>query len=142
MRILNAFILAIILFFVATLTFWLQDRTAPVIVVDERVETPAVSHGQQLRVRYVIERKKTCQVYLEQMVFDSQRGRFIMETQDYLSEPLGRDEFAVVLNVPYQMTTGPARYRAARSYFCNPVQRFLNWPITITQPDIGFEVVP
>jgi hypothetical protein len=141
MRILNAFILALILFGVATVTFWLQDRTPPVTILDETVETPTVERRAQLRVRYVIERKKTCQVYLEQMVFDAQRGRFILETQSYLSEPLGRDEFAVVLDVPAQMTTGFARYRATRNYYCNPVQRFLDWPITVTQPDLSFEVV-
>lgn len=141
MKILNAFLIAVVLLSVATLTYWVQDRTSPVMIAEERVETPLVPRGGQLRVKYIIERKKACHVVLEQMLFDSRRGRFILDDQEYLSEPLGRDEFSVVIETPSQMTEGPARYRASRSYFCNPMHRALNWPITVTQDDVGFEVV-
>lgn len=43
------------------------------------------------------------------------------------------------LQLPADITPGPAVYRSHACFTCNPLHHF--WPVCVTQPDLSFEVV-
>lgn len=136
---------AFILFmFVASgvLGYWAQERDEPIQILREEIENLDVHPGEILRVRYEIIRKKNCSVRLEQVLFDAQRTRFILPENEYTAAPggVGEDTFVIPVEVPEKMGAGRASYRAVRSYICNPLQRFLNWPVIVVAQDVSFNV--
>jgi len=144
MKILNWFMTLLLILGTAIVTLWSSQRTPPVDILEESVETPIVTMGEALRVHYIIDRKDVCHVHLEQFLFDSRRGRFSLPDDDYSVAPgnVGRDEFSIVVPIPKGFLPGPATYRAIRSYRCNPIQAWLDWPIIVTAPDVNFDVLP
>jgi hypothetical protein len=125
------FLLAMaILFLIGT---WIFDRQAPVTFHQALVETPLVEPGGILRVHYQITRHRNCSVHIEQVLFDEAGGRYPMPDTIFIVDPgqVGDDAYSVLVPVPTFFMSGRARFRSARAYFCNPLQRFLNWPVVI-----------
>jgi hypothetical protein len=143
MNMLNWFMTALVVAITAIITYWAQDRRPPVQIIEEAVETPFVPVGGSLRVRFSINREKVCHVHLEQFIYDSRRGRFVLPDEDYQIAPgiVGRDEFVSVIQIPRAFLPGRARYRAIRAYYCNPIHTWLSWPIVVVAPEVEFEVV-
>lgn len=127
---------------------WMLDRKPPVEFISAVVATPAINPGGTVRIEYVVDRIRNCHVTIEHVLFDSGRGRYAVGDEDYIVDPgpLGADEYAVVITVPTNFPAGVARYRSARSYYCNPLQRFFDWPIIVPPfreqvRDLHFQVV-
>ena len=139
--VLNSLLAAAALTFAAVTGYWAQDRDAPVRFVNIAIDPKPVSPGKIMLVHYDIVRKKTCQVKLEQVLFDSQRVRYVLSELSYVADPGfgGSDRFAIPIQLPYVINPGMAHYRAVRIYYCNPLQRWLQWPIIVEVPDVPFE---
>jgi hypothetical protein len=100
----------------AVLGYWAQDRSLPITVLSEVAEPD---------------------------VFDGKRTRHRLPTEEFLTAPgpVGLDEFAIPIEITKAMAGGKAHYRSVRSYYCNPLQRILTWPIIVIPPDAEFEIV-
>jgi hypothetical protein len=125
------FLLAMaILFLIGT---WAFDRAVPVTFHQALVETPIVAPGGILRVHYQVTRHRNCSVHIEQVLFDENGGRYPMPDTVFLVDPgqVGEDAYSVLVPVPNFFTPGRGRFRSARAYFCNPLQRFFNWPVVV-----------
>jgi hypothetical protein len=139
-----------IMFLIGT---WAFDRQTPVTFHEAIVETPVVQPGGILRVAYKVTRTRNCSVHIEQVLFDENGGRYPMADTFFLVDPgpLGEDAYAVLVPVPSFFHVGKGRFRSARAYFCNPLQRFFNWPVVIPPYEgkandvpfrVGFNPVP
>lgn len=119
-----------------------QDRAAPTSILVSRVLTPITAPGALLKVEFEVYRHKNCQVDLEQILFDSQKVRYILDVLSYTVAPgdVGHETFVIPVEVPKSFAEGPARYRAVRAYRCNALQHWLNWPIVVITPDVSFQV--
>lgn len=125
------FILAMsILFLIGS---WTVDRRTPVDFNQSLVETPVVAPGGILRVHYQVTRHRNCSVHIEQVLFDENGGRYPMPDTVFVVDPgpLGEDAYSVLIPVPSFFQPGQARFRSARAYYCNPLQRFLDWPVVL-----------
>jgi hypothetical protein len=118
--------------------FWGQDRSPPITVKQETVQV-SLQEGY-IRVAYDIERHRQCSLTLEQLLYDGQGDRLPIEPVYFpiAPGPTGPDRFGIKITVPKGFAPGQARYRAIRLYYCNPVQRLLNWPIVLNVPDVEF----
>lgn len=140
--ILQIFILIGMAFFAALVGFWISDRDPPTtirsVVVDE---SHAVVPGGTLRVEYTVKRRRSCSVILEQILFDAKKTRYIMPEQKYTIEPglNGDEEFVLPIPIPEGFTPGPARFRAIRTYACNPIHAWF-WPVVLQSSDVDFTV--
>lgn len=128
-------------FWSGMLGLWTAARDTPTVIVSATAEPDVVRAGEDLQIRYLIDRRESCPSTLERMVVDSAKVRFLLDDIDYKAAPgpLGRDE--VVIRVPVSPTAapGPAVYRAIVAYYCNPVHHF--WPVTGTR-EVRFTIAP
>lgn len=140
--IVNGLIALILLFVSAVLGYWFQDREAPTDIKDLHAATQIVKPGGVLKIRYTLERRKSCHVVVEQLVYDGDGTRMEVLDEDFVSAPgrVGTDTFALAVPIPITATPGNARYRAIRSYFCNPVHTWFNWPVVVQSKDIMFRI--
>jgi hypothetical protein len=136
-------VLAIFLMTVSALTgYWAQDRSPPVETHHIEAVNSPVPPGATLKIRYDITRHRVCHVRLQQFIFDGENTRFAVNTTDLPTDPagLGEEKYAVPVDIPTLASPGPARYRAVRSYTCNPLQFMLDWPIPMITTDVAFEI--
>jgi hypothetical protein len=128
--------------FAGILGWWTIDRAPPTNLQAQRViEDEAQTPGGRLLIEYTTHRYKVCSVVLEQVLFDSRGIRYILPEQEYTVEPgtNGAETFVLPVPIPDKFSAGPARFRAFRTYACNPIQRWF-WPVVLRSPDIEFDV--
>lgn len=119
--------------------YWVIDRDPPAKVILGEVLTPSVGPGDWLRVRYHVRRKDRCRVNIEQIMVDKDGMRARLEDVNYAVDPV--DEWVgLAAQVPSYFVGGEARYHVIRAYYCNPLQRMLDWPIPTIGPMVSFTV--
>ncbi len=63
-------------------------------------------------------------------------------TERYFGD--GREPFSEKLRRPFVLPAfsvpGPATYHSEACFVCNPLQKFANWPVCKTTPDVPYEV--
>jgi hypothetical protein len=113
------------------------DRDMPTIIYSAEPTNPIVAAGGELRVDYVVRRLRSCNVSIDRFVIDKFKTRYELEDLNVNAGlPLGEDHFVQPIRVPPDAEPGPAVYRTASTYVCNPLQRL--WPITGGVRDINF----
>lgn len=128
-------------------TFWsaifgymVADRAIPVTQISNRILTPEVVSGQDLRLEHSVYRHRLCHTSVERTIFDSQGTRWALPDLDfYAIGPLGPDTYGQAIPVPFGASPGPARLRFALAWDCNFTQRF--WPIVEVLPDLNFTIL-
>ena len=138
----NIIIAGLALLISATLGYWVQDRDAPIDIKELRILNNPVPMGGVAKMAYVIERRKTCHVVIEQLLYDHENVRTELPDEDFVSEVVGTDRFAIGFKVPDTVEPGEMRYRAIRSYYCNPIHFWFNWPVSVVSPEVKFNVLP
>jgi hypothetical protein len=126
----------------AFLGIWVSDRNPP--VENLRIEPiQPVRRGDIMRVKNTFLRKRLCHLKLQQVVIDSQDLRMSAPIEEYLTAPgnIGEDAFVVIFRVPPEAHVGPARYRAIRAYYCNPLHTLFDWPIMVVSKDYPVQIV-
>lgn len=130
---------------------WLAiDRTPPLILSDGIIAPHEVHRQQTVTVvwhakfsgqdcpgatqRELIERKSH-NIWPKEV--RQRKGVFIPDAAD----PYHGTVVTPPLSIP-DMSPGKACYRVTQFYFCNWLQRVMNWPIVQVSPCIDFEVVP
>jgi hypothetical protein len=118
---------------------WLVDRDAPTIVYSAEAVTPVVPAGGELRVDYAVRRLRSCAVSVDRFIIDKFKTRYeLPDLNVNAGLPLGEDRFVQPVRVPADVEPGPAIYRTASTYICNPLQKI--WPIAAGARDIGFVI--
>jgi hypothetical protein len=113
------------------------DRDLPTIVYSAEPVTPIVAAGGELRIDYVVRRLRSCSVSIDRFIYDKFKTRYELDDLNVNAGlPLGEDRFVQPVKVPLGLEPGPAVYRTASTYTCNPLQRL--WPITGGARDISF----
>ena len=118
---------------------WLVDRELPTVVISAEPVAPVVVSGGELRVDYVVRRHRSCSVSVDRFIIDRFKTRYELDDLNVNAGlPLGEDRFVQPVRVPEGVEPGPAVYRTASTYVCNPLQKL--WPITGGTRDIPFLV--
>ena len=97
-------------------------------------------------LRYVVHRRRSCATQIQRVFKDAGGMRFIdpKEKPLYVPPPpldeLGRQEFSVPVHIDREMAPGRACGVVNLDYFCNPLQRFLSWPIADVSPRFCWNV--
>ena len=140
----------IAVFIVAPVAFMTLDRTPPLKLHSGRMLPDVVYQGQrgvevQWRAHYA---GRDCPGISQREIIDSKnnlwpkmarsrRGIFKADADN----PLEGDVITPQLSIPPQIEPGKAQYRVTQFYFCNALQRWLDWPIIEVSPSINFEVM-
>lgn len=127
--------------FLASLAgIWVGDRTPPIIIESVSVVTPSVPPGGELKIRYTVNRVRSCGTRVQKLISDVTGKYEIAEEQEILANlrPLGNDSYISSTTIPKNFELGRANYRSARRYDCNPVH--VVWPITVLVADVYFMI--
>ena len=115
------------------------DRDLPTVVYSAEPVHPVVAAGGELRIDYVVRRLRSCSVSVDRFIIDRFKTRYELDDLNVNAGlPFGEDRFIQPVRVPLGVEPGPAIYRTASTYICNPLQRL--WPITGGTRDIPFIV--
>jgi hypothetical protein len=118
---------------------WVTDRELPTVVLSAEPVSPVVAAGGELRIDYLVRRHRSCAVSIDRFIIDRFNTRYELDDLNVNAGlPLGDDRFVQPVKVPLGLEPGPAKYRTASIYICNPLQRF--WPITGGTRDINFVI--
>lgn len=137
----NFIIASLALIISGTLGYWVQDREPPVDIKELKILVDPVKIGGVAKMAYWIQRRKTCHVVIEQLLYDKDNVRTELPDEDFIAEVVGNDRFAIGFKVPDTVEPGPMRYRAVRSYYCNPVHFWFSWPVTVVSPEVNFTAI-
>lgn len=119
---------------------WAGDRTPPIHIESVIAETKSVPPGGELKVRYTVNRVRSCTTRIQKMIQDAGGKYETSDDQEILAvlRPLGHDSYVSSTIIPKNFERGPAWYRSGRKYDCNPLHAF--WPITVLVADIPFMI--
>ena len=115
------------------------DRSPPIDILDVQVLTPVVHPGEDLRIRYSIDRKRICNTTSYPVVIDG-------ANVEYKYEPDQRPAFGGVVvedrvvsrTILGAAVPGNARYRVVLEFRCNWTHNL--WPIVVVLPDVPFVI--
>ena len=115
------------------------DNSPHSTFLEREVLTPEVAAGGVLQVRYLIDRRKSCESTNNSAVLDAANiiHNYAPNTQ---RGPVVVEERTAVRTVPQGAAIGPAKYRMYGSYVCNWWQRMFG-PILVFYPDLPFTIV-
>lgn len=120
----------------------LADRRPPVEVYDVQVmnQDARVQLGTDLIVKYDVYRNAACRSIIQSVFRDRLGTRFVLDDIMLFMSPaiIGRDSYAMRVNVPVKMVEGEAIFRHVFVYYCNPLHYL--WPVIAPSPDIHFTV--
>lgn len=143
-NIVNAMVMLAGILFAGLLGYWVSDRDPPAKLIDVQTITPVVHDNGVVKVIYKLERTRYCRVRVEQVLYDSENIRFPALDLDFAIDPgrqkMGVDAIGMAVKIPEWFAKGPAIHRAVRAYYCNPLQKFLDWPVLLVGPNIEFMV--
>lgn len=124
------------------------DRAPPLVLYDGQINPPIVRPGQMVDVRWRAHfAGRDCPGLTQREIVDAKnnlwpkmiRGRRGVFTPS-ASDPLDGWVETPPLEIPDQIAPGIAHYKVTQFYYCNPLQRWLDWPIVQASPSIAFEV--
>jgi hypothetical protein len=136
---------------VGPLAWMAFDRRPPLLLYDGQIVPSKVQPGQTdvtvtWRAKYA---GRDCGGLTQRELIDSKRYLWPALARSragiFQADPNNKGEGKVVtppLAIPDQMSLGRATYRVSQFYYCNPLQRVMQWPIIAVSPPIEFEVLP
>lgn len=125
----------------STLGYWANDREPPTRLISAEVVTKSVPPGGELRIRYKIERLRSCRMHIDRVLFDHEKVRRDLEDVDYAAAPgsLGDQIYVMSLTIPRNAALGEARFRTITTYYCNPLHSYFS-PIIAVDEMVVFEI--
>jgi len=124
------------------------DRTPPLVLFDGKITPGIVNPGEHdvkvlWRARYS---GRDCPGLTQRELIDSGRHLWpeLKRVRGGIFEPDADNPLLGTVSTPPlyipNMLPGKAEYRVTQFYYCNWLQRLLNWPIVEVSPFITFEV--
>lgn len=128
------------IFAAALLSFWGLDRRIPVEQISNIARPPTVAAGDDLNVASDVVRHRLCRTRLTTRIYDGRQIRYILAEREIEPGPGDPARFAQRIPIPAQAAAGPAHVAFTLSWWCNPLQSALNWPVTLTI-DVPFTII-
>lgn len=126
--------------FGGTMGFWVLDRQPPTVVLRTTIMNEPVRPGEELRIKYAVQRLRSCETNVDRSLFDADLVRVILEDIAFNGAPgpLGESVYVATVPIPRNFARGTGHYRVVTKYVCNPLQRI--WPVVVENPDVYFRV--
>lgn len=122
----------------------LMDNTPPYSYTKiDIAPVPAVS-GEDIYITFHVEsHRNSCGAGLVYREFKEASGKLHVYDPILRSRaPILQDgKFTRIAELPFNLAPGQVMYRGNGCYFCNPLQRWLRWPICVPTPEVPFTVV-
>jgi hypothetical protein len=122
--------------------YWTADRTPPVVRIDGGILPSAVKPGDVALVKFTLKQKSSrdCPAVITREITDSHNLVYrLAEIPATYSAPNGdRENFTREVTIPRGIAFGPAKYNSCMIAICNPLQRFLDWPVHTCGPVLDF----
>tara|TARA_R110000868_G_scaffold51977_2_gene164562 strand:- start:730 stop:1203 length:474 start_codon:yes stop_codon:yes gene_type:complete len=125
---------------VTPITFMALDRGDPVQILSTNVTGNAVPGGT-ISITWEAIASRPCEGETRAWIVGSNRviHEYAPRPTVIRSNKWERGKYSVEVTLPINIPPGPAIRTAAVKYFCNPLQRLLDWPITATR-NVYFEI--
>lgn len=140
---------AIALLIVAPLLYMALEREPTFTLLDGALIPSPIKRGEKAQVIWHVKFSGSfCEGKMQREIIDSRRQLWPYVIRDrsarFVADPTnpgyGWIETAP-LQLPDGIATGPATYRVTVFWYCNWLQRKLEWPIVVDRPVINFEVL-
>lgn len=133
--------------FVFYVAFQAFNRSDPIHIIDQSVtgvQGNPIRPGSTVAIRWVATGlNPQCTGYIRRRMISSTQVVYEFENVPSVLQTLSqRREFERVLTLPISFAPGKAIYEARGHYYCNWVQRVLDWPVVISRTPITFMVEP
>lgn len=136
----DALAIAVALFIVAPIAWWIADRTPPVDMLEYSVFPAEVQAGQTVYRVLKVERHRLCEVDPDTIIIDGAKVRWQFEEPPILAPGMiGIDEYKRPVVIPLQAAAGQAEMRTSATYVCNPIHRI--WPIKVIGKPLKFNII-
>ena len=132
-----------LVFYLAFLAF---NRSDPVHIIDQSitgVRGDPIRPGSTVAIRWVAEGvRPQCSGYIRRRMVSATQVVYEFENVTSVLQYSNSKAFERVLTLPISFAPGKATYEARGHYYCNWVQRVLDWPVVISRTPITFMVEP
>jgi hypothetical protein len=131
--------------FLAPVLWMLMDRAPPYTFEDVEVSPHNVPQGGEIYITFTVKQNRPpCDPGLIYREFKGATGQLHVFDPIMRSRPpiIENNKFTRISRLPAQIVPGPAVYRGAACYTCNPLQSWLRWPVCVRTPDVEFNVIP
>lgn len=148
--IISEIVIAMFAMFVIGPIAWMAfDRNPPWWRLHGTVEPYRVHRGERITATYTASPlTRYCPGKVQREVIDVQRNLWPKLSASTVAS-WEQDHDAVTgtvitpgVIIPPSAAYGSAVYRVTTFWYCNPLQRWLDWPIVQVGPDLPFEIIP
>jgi hypothetical protein len=125
---------------VATLAYFVFDRSAPYERYDGKLRPISVARDSDFHVSWNLQYEQDCErVDATRKIIDSQNNVWALPSAAPRFYGKGIHPIRNTFHLPKSAACGPARYQVSTKLICNWTHRYL--PLTVRAPDIHFEIV-
>lgn len=119
------------------------DREHPIEYLRARALNLAVEQGGTIGLEFQVFRTRICPAVTNRWLYDHVNTRHaIPQFTVGLERLAGKETYQRTITIPPAAAVGKAQYQVDTSYYCNPLQRVLGWPINVRSPPIQFLITP
>jgi hypothetical protein len=126
------------------LFWWTFDRTPPYTFEQVAISPSYPRPGEDIYITFDVKhRRAPCNPGVIYREFREATGKIhVYDPVQRARPPIG-DRFTRMATIPPAgIAYGPTTYRASACYTCNPLQRWLRWPVCVHTPDVMFTIAP
>jgi hypothetical protein len=127
---------------VVPVVLMLSDRLDPV-VVHNSVVSGDMRPGGVIRVDWSATALRSCDGEVRRRIISSSgiiHEYDVVPTVFRLDDDRAKRSFSREITLPTSIAPGPAIHSAIVRYYCNPLQRWLHWPIMPSREDVRFVI--
>lgn len=123
------------------LTLMALDRNDPVTIIRQSLSGDLRPLGH-VRLEWEALATRYCDGDVRSRIIGSDGVVHYYATRPTVIRPRSGEHrvYSLEFTLPGSLSPGPARREAVVYYWCNPLQRILNWPITVNRETIHFVV--
>lgn len=121
----------------------LIDWSPPVVFIEALAVQPSARAGEQITMRFDVDRKKIClNIRDDRFIIDYQGTTRIVSNYERVTQTRpGKEVYERSITIPIDVPPGPATYFIRINYVCTWAQRIFG-PIVVESPYIPFVVLP
>lgn len=144
-KVMGVMVAATSLYGTFSLATMLVDRNPPIVFHERYAMNNDVPQGGILSVSLIEEHMRYCKSGDYRWVIDSEQTKHTITSFSVSKASpyaVGKFHEQRDVTIPLAASLGPARYYIEAYYYCNILQRILDWPIIVRSPDVRFNVIP
>lgn len=119
------------------------DRNPPIRFISRTAVSSDVIQGGILEIQFTVDRYRFCKAEIDRWLVDSTGAKHsIPSYTTAVDTKLGLISDVRQITIPTATSVGNANYWIDARYYCNWLQRFIDWPIRVRSPILVFHVIP